>query len=211
MTKDALKNSSDEELIRISRSGDDEDAELAEEVLMRRYKGAVAAAARGRYLNGGEGADLIQEGMIGLFEAFRKFSPDKGASFRTFALACIENHLRSALSEDNSGNQRLISFAQPMDAGWREDRNSSENPLLEIGSYDYQPEEQALGNENARLLDEQFLQILSEKEREVYRLLTGGHTYQEIARKLHISPKSADNAVQRVRGKIRRFLQNEGE
>ena len=200
MTKDALKNSSDEELIRISRSGDDEDAELAEEVLMRRYKGAVAAAARGRYLNGGEGADLIQEGMIGLFEAFRKFSPDKGASFRTFALACIENHLRSALSEDNSGNQRLISFAQPMDAGWRED-----------SSYDYQPEEQALGNENARLLDEQFLQILSEKEREVYRLLTGGHTYQEIARKLHISPKSADNAVQRVRGKIRRFLQNEGE
>ena len=87
----------DEELIQRLRQGEEE----IEEYLLEKYKGMVRKAARAMYLIGGENEDLVQEGMVGLFKAIRDYSPEKAASFQTFARICIERQLYNAVQGSN--------------------------------------------------------------------------------------------------------------
>ncbi len=135
-----------------------------------------------------DGDDLFQEGMLGLLAAVRTFSEDGGASFRTYASVCVNNRIISALRKSTGGAQ-AAQFV-PFDDRFLPDAAQS-------------PEEQQLLREECEKLLHSVSTRLSPAERTVLRLFLNGFSYKEIAEKTGTTPKSVDNALQRVRHKLR--------
>lgn len=189
------KNFTDEELIEMLRNGD---AEIAD-YIMEKYKPLVRKKTNAMYLIGGETEDLIQEGMIGLFKAVRDFKLEKEANFFSFAELCINRQLYSALEASNRKKHiplnTYISFSNQEDS----DGVSLEQVLTDETA---SPEQMMIEHE-AR---EEFFQRLQEKlspmEKKVLYLYLEGNTYTQIAELMEKAPKSIDNSLQRIRGKI---------
>ncbi len=196
---------SDEELITEYRDGDTHAADL----LMVRYKDMVKSLAGSMYIIGGETEDLIQEGMIGLFEAVRDYDSGRDASFKTFARLCVSRKMYSAIKL--SGRKKhmplntYISIYNEDDR--REDGGSSVSlqDVLPAGS-DTEPESIILNQEKALEISEAIERELSPLEKSVMDLFMTGMGYTEIARVLGRDEKSTDNALQRIRGKLKRYL-----
>lgn len=184
---------SDEELLERMRMGENGISDY----LMEKYKSLVRKKARTLYLMGGERDDLIQEGMIGLFRAVMDFQPDKGASFMTFAGLCIDRQLYNAVqSSQRQKNLPLNSYVSFSD----EDENRLEQLWVE------NPESIVIEREDVRAFKEEISKILSPMEKKVLDAYLRGDSYEEIAGMLGKSQKSVDNALARVRGKIRRYI-----
>ncbi len=187
------KDLPDERLIEMLRSGRPEITDY----LMEKYKPLVRKEANMMFLIGGETEDLIQEGMIGLFKAVRDYDPQQASRFYTFAGICIRRQMYSAVKASNrKKNQPLNSYVSI----------SGENGGLQEAlptDMSTNPEEQVIGRENMRLLTEQINRNLSRMERAVLQLYLDGKNYIQIAQILNKSPKSIDNALQRIRRKIR--------
>ncbi len=184
---------SDEELLERMRRGENGISDY----LMEKYKSLVRKKARTLYLMGGERDDLIQEGMIGLFRAVMDFQPDKGASFMTFAGLCIDRQLYNAVqSSQRQKNLPLNSYVSFSD----EDENRLEQLWVE------NPESIVIEREDVRAFKEEISKILSPMEKKVLDAYLRGDSYEEIAEMLGKSQKSVDNALARVRGKIRRYI-----
>lgn len=191
----SYKNYSDEDLIQMLRAGD---AEIAD-YIMEKYKPLVRKKTNAMYLIGGETEDLIQEGMIGLFKAVRDFNPEKEASFFSFAELCITRQLYSALEASNRKKHiplnTYISFSNQEDS----DGVSLEQILTDETA---SPEQMMIEQEGR----EEFFQRLEEKlspmEKKVLYLYLEGNTYTQIAELMNKTPKSIDNSLQRIRGKI---------
>lgn len=182
---------SDEELISRLRKGEQEITDY----LIERYKEMVRKKARAMYLIGGETDDLIQEGMLGLFKAVRDYSPDKAAAFHTFAGLCIDRQMYKAISNSNrQKHQPLNTYVSLYE--------EQEEPLL-AQLWVENPEAIVIGRESARDLEKQIKEALSDMENRVLSLYLHGYGYVQIAGKMGKSPKSIDNALQRIRGKIR--------
>lgn len=189
-------NYTDEELIVKLRSGD---AEIAD-YIMEKYKPLVRKKTNAMYLIGGETEDLIQEGMIGLFKAVRDYNEEKEASFFSFAELCINRQLYSALEASNRKKHiplnTYISFSnQETDDGvdleqFITDKSASPEELLI---------EQERKVEFAKRLEEK----LSSMEEKVLYLYLEGNSYIQIAEIMEKTPKSIDNSLQRIRGKIK--------
>ena len=181
---------SDESLCVNAASGD----RIAEEVLVMRYNRLVRICARPFFLAGGDSEDLIQEGMLGLISAIRSYQADKSASFRTYAEICIKSRLISAVKAASSGKHTplnsYISFETP---------NFSE---IADQLPKESPEEALISREELQ----EHLSIakgyLSGFETKVLSYYLDGLSYQEIATQVKRSPKSVDNAVQRIRRKL---------
>ena len=188
-------NVSDEELIMRFRAGETS----IEDYLMEKYKGLVRQKARAMFLIGGDTDDLIQEGMIGLFKAVRDFQPGREAAFATFAGVCIDRQLYSAIQSSN--RQKHI----PLNSYVSLNQEEEGSPIWELSVEN--PESIVIDQENARDLQQKFLGFLSPMERKVLDLYLRGDGYVEIARILNKSPKSIDNALQRIRSKIREALE----
>ena len=188
-------NVSDEELIMRFRAGETS----IEDYLMEKYKGLVRQKARAMFLIGGETDDLIQEGMIGLFKAVRDFQPGREAAFATFAGVCIDRQLYSAIQSSN--RQKHI----PLNSYVSLNQEEEGSPIWELSVEN--PESIVIDQENARDLQRKFMGFLSPMERKVLDLYLRGEGYVEIARILNKSPKSIDNALQRIRSKIREALE----
>lgn len=193
---DNYERFTDEELIERLRSGEQE----LEDYLMEKYKGMVLKKAHAMFIVGGEREDLIQEGMIGLFRALRDYQPGKSATFATFANLCVERQLYKAI--EMSGrlkNKPLNSYIS---------LSEEESPILDSLAFEQQdPEAIVIDRENVNVIQEKIRQHLSPFETQVLDSYLEGMAYTQIAEDMGKSPKSIDNALQRIRGKIREFLE----
>lgn len=187
-------NISDEELIARLRDGET----IIEDYLMEKYKGLVRQKARAMFLIGGDTDDLIQEGMIGLFKAVRDFQPGREAAFATFARMCIDRQIYSAIQ--NSNRQKHL----PLNSYVSLNQEDESSPIWELSVEN--PEEIIIDQETTRDLQQKISDYLSPMENKVLDLYLKGEGYVEIGRILGKSPKSIDNALQRIRAKIREVI-----
>lgn len=186
----------DEELIRRAQNGE----KKLEEFLIDKYKGMVRKKAHAMFLIGGEQEDLIQEGMIGLFRAVRDYRPDKNASFATFASLCVERQIYKAI--EISGRQKH----RPLNSYISLSEENS--PLKNTEDTKQQnPEEIIIDRESTNLMQEKIKEKLSPFENQVLRAYLEGKDYHQIARQMEKSPKSIDNALQRIRNKIHDLME----
>ena len=190
------KDFTDEELIAKLRAGD---AEIAD-YIMEKYKPLVRKKTNAMYLIGGETEDLIQEGMIGLFKAVRDFNPEKEVAFFAFAEICIARQLYSALEASNRKKHiplnTYISFSN---------QEESDGVNLEqiVTEQTISPEQVMIERERKQEFFEKLDQKLSSMERKVLYLYLEGSSYTQIAEQMSKTPKSIDNTLQRIRGKIK--------
>lgn len=185
---------SDEELIVQLRDGD----HAITDYIMEKYKNLVRSKAQSMYILGADREDLIQEGMIGLFKAVQSYQPDKDASFRTFAGMCIDRQLYSAIQ--NSNRQKHM----PLNSYISLSEEPEETDELE-GSWWENPENIIIDQESTRSLEQEIHRALSPMENKVLEYYLKGYGYLQIAKIMGKTPKSIDNALQRIRGKIRNF------
>ncbi len=181
----------DEELIERLRAGEREITDY----LIDKYKSLVRTKARALYLAGGDHEDLIQEGMLGLFKAVRDYRPEKEAAFATFAGLCIDRQMYSAVaSSQRQKHQPLNSFVS-----LSEPVSEQELRLVDEET----PEEIMISRENLQGMHERIKERLSRFEYQVLELYLKGYDYTQIAEKLGKQPKAIDNALQRIRNKVR--------
>lgn len=164
----------------------------AEEELVLRYSRLVRICARPWFLAGGDSEDLIQEGMLGLLKAIRSFHQDSQASFHTFAEICIRNRLRSAIRAARGGKHTPLNDSISFDAPF----------LQEMDLFNESLEESMIHKEETSERLHQLQGQLSSLECMVLSHYLQGLSCREIAAMVHRSPKSIDNAVQRIRKKL---------
>lgn len=188
----------DETLCALASSGDRE----AEESLVVRYNRLVRMCARPYFLAGGDSEDLIQEGMLGLLSAIREYDPGKSAAFRTYAEVCVKNRLYSAVKaaarNKHTPLNDSVSISEPPFCGGSGLGFAFGGP----GRRAKDPEEILLNREAFRERMEALVGQLSGFEAGILRLYLNGLSYSEIAAEVNKSPKSVDNAVQRIRRKL---------
>jgi len=193
----------DEEVVEFAREGDN----VALEYLINKYKNFVRAKARSYFLIGADREDIIQEGMIGLYKAIRDFRMDKLSSFRAFAELCITRQIitaiKTATRQKHIPLNSYVSLNKPI---YDED---SDRTLLDVisGSKITDPEELIISREEFDDIEEKMGEILSPLEWKVLMSYLEGKSYQEIAEELERHVKSIDNALQRVKRKIERYLE----
>jgi len=190
---------SDEALCDLARRGD----RAAEETLISRYQRLVRRLARPLYLAGGEQEDLIQEGMIGLLHGMREYDGEKAASFHTYAETCIRNRLLSAVRGAARNKHSPLNQSVPLELPF------FENPSSLSGEYHLvqaNPEDLVIGRERVQDTLRGVRGQLSEFEAKILGYYLDGLTTQEMAEAVSRSPKSVDNAVQRIRRKAARQL-----
>ena len=186
------KKLTDEELIRRLRMGETGIIDY----LMEKYKNLVRKEANAMYLLGGETDDLIQEGMIGLFQAVRDYQPDKNTLFSTFANLCVVRQLCKAIEVSGRKKHKPLNAYVSL--------SGDDSPLLEAFDFSQQnPETIVIDRENTEQMRNKIRECLSEFENEVLDLYLEGKTYTQIAVLMEKTPKSIDNALQRIRGKIK--------
>lgn len=179
-----LMNLSDEELV-----GECKKNECATTILLSRYAKLICKIANNRSAPGDDIDDLIQEGLIGLFSASNSFNIDRGIKFSTYANVCISNRMTTALIKNN--NKKMI-FTSDID-------NTEKDNVFSLNT----PESILIEKEKMQELYEKITIILSEKEMQIFRLFITGSTYDQMARQLNIPLKVVDNAMQRVRRKLK--------
>lgn len=194
----------DVELVELAQSGDND----AADTLVERYKNFVRGKSRTYFLIGADKEDIIQEGMIGLFKAIRDFDVNKQAQFRSFAELCVTRQIitaiKSATRQKHIPLNTYVSLSRPVY------EDESEKTLLDLISMEYimDPEQIFINQESLGITEQRINDSLSSFERSVLELYINGKTYHEIAEVLNKEPKSVDNAIQRIKRKIAKQLEN---
>ena len=189
----------DEEIIEYVRQGD----KRAVDYLMDKYKNLVRQKARRLFLMGGDSDDLIQEGMIGLYKAIRDYTPNREASFYSFANLCVERQMYSAVKASNrQKNLPLNTYISLSDIDFAE--TAAKESIF--GNNQLNPEKLVIDKESEDVLEYKLVRHLSTFEKKVFELFIEGKRYTEIAEELQKSPKSIDNALQRIKTKLNQTL-----
>lgn len=193
----------DEDIVSFAKDGD----ELALEYLIQKYKNFVRAKARSYFLIGADREDIIQEGMIGLYKAIRDFRADKLASFRAFAELCITRQIITAIK--TATRQKHIPLNSYVSLNRPIYDEESDRTLMDIiaGNKVSDPEELVISREEFADIESKMSEFLSELEWNVLMYYLEGKSYQEIADQLSRHVKSVDNALQRVKRKLERYLE----
>ena len=187
----------DEELISRFKNGESEILDY----LMEKYKNMVRKKARTMFLIGGENDDLIQEGMIGLFKAVRDYQPDRDAAFQTFASICVDRQIYNDIQSSNRQKH------QPLNSYISLSEQDGENEEHLGDNWGENPESIIIDQENVQDLEQEITATLSPMENQVLEYYLAGNGYGEIAWIMGKTPKSIDNALQRIRTKIREQLE----
>ena len=201
---EAFSGLTDESIVELCHSGD----LLAEEYLLNKYKNFVRSKARSYFLIGADHEDIVQEGMIGLYKSIRDFRPDKLSSFRAFAELCITRQIitaiKTATRQKHIPLNSYISLNKPL---YDEE---SDRTLLDviIEGNTSNPEEMIINQENLGNIHKKINEVLSGLEQEVLSAYLDGKSYQEIADSLGRHVKSIDNALQRVKRKLEKYLED---
>ena len=180
----------DQDLLTLARQGN----EFAEDELAKRYSKTVRICARPYFLAGGDSEDLIQEGMLGLLSAIRKYDSSIGASFKTFAEQCIHNRIVSAI--ESASRQKHIPLNEGLSLEDFEILSKDE------ALFSRHTEDEVLGKEDLSERLNNGKKLLSKFEKQVLVMYLDGLSYKEIAEQVHKAEKSVDNAVQRIRKKF---------
>lgn len=197
MEQEEYRDVSDEQLIVRLRDGQTK----VMDYLMEKYKNLVRKRANALYLIGGETEDLIQEGMIGLFKAVQDYRADKDVSFYHFAQLCITRQMYTAVEASQRKKHVPLNTYIPLEEG----QEGKDGMYLETGNHPQtlDPETLFISQETVRLLLKQANERLSRMERQVLALYLDGMNYHQIAERMGKTPKAVDNALQRIRGKIK--------
>lgn len=183
-----------------------EDNREAMDFLMNKYRGLVKKEARTLYMMGADSEDIIQEGMIGLFKAIRDYSSENEATFFTFAKICIQrqlvNAVKSSTRKKHSPLNTYVSFYEPV----QESKEMSVMDTIQAAENFSNPEKILLEHEKIQKLEEGIKEKLTELEQEVLLLFLDGKSYDEIGECIGKSAKSVDNAVQRIRNKMKKSI-----
>ena len=192
------------DIISMAQSGNDE----AMTFLMEKYKSLVRQKTRTFFLTGGDKDDLIQEGMIGLYKAICDYIPEREASFKTFAELCISRHVYSAIKISNRmKNQPLNTYISIYAPAFSVNNEPDESGFMidqELEIAEGNPEDIIINRESAVFVHKQLFKGLSKMETQVLSRYLDGMTYQEIAADMDKTPKSIDNALQRIKNKLNR-------
>lgn len=194
----------DEQLIRRLREGEHEITDY----IMEKYKHLVRKKAKEMYLLGGENDDLIQEGMIGLFKAVRDYDLVQEVSFGSFADLCVSRQMYTAIkASQRQKHIPLNSYVSLYEDG-EGMQEEKQPPLIETiqTMKDNNPEELFLNKEYLQMIEQELKERLSDLENRVLHLHLLGMDYQTIAKLLDKSPKSIDNALQRIKTKMAAIL-----
>ena len=177
--------------------------------IMNKYKNLVRSKAKSMYILGADTEDLIQEGMIGLFKAIRDYDPGRDASFFTFAELCISRQMYTAVQASNrKKHMPLNSYISLYGTTEREDGIRENEEFINFLAFETQkdPEQLLIDKENVLLLERKIEEELSAFEKQVLDLYLTGMSYTQIARVLGRDEKSTDNALQRLKAKIRKVI-----
>lgn len=197
----------DEEIVQLAQEGE----QFAVEYLVDKYKNFVRAKARSYFLIGADREDIIQEGMIGLFKAIRDYKPDKLTSFRAFAELCITRQIITAIK--TATRQKHIPLNSYVSLNKPIYDEESDRTLMDILSTSKitNPEEIVISREEFLFIEKKMGEILSSLEWKVLMAYLEGKSYQEIAVELKRHVKSIDNALQRVKRKLEKYLLDRNE
>lgn len=173
-----------------------------------KYKNLVRSKAKSMFILGADNEDLIQEGMIGLFKAVRDFDAGRDASFYTFADLCISRQMYTAVQASKRRKHFPLNTYISLDGGDTVSDGQEGLPLTELlaDKAEMSPEELFLDKERVAYLEKTIEEELSDFERQVLDLYMTGMSYSQIAKVLGRDEKATDNALQRLKTKIRRML-----
>lgn len=196
---------SDEELILRLRDGEEDITDY----IMDKYKNLVKSKAKSMYILGADSDDLIQEGMIGLFKAIRDYDSGRDASFFTFADLCISRQMYTAVQasrrQKHAPLNSYISLYSHVASGGEQGEEAELVSLL-AAKAELSPEEMVIDRENVENVERAIERELSTFEKQVLDLHLTGMGYIQIAKVLGRDEKSADNALQRIKGKLKKAI-----
>ncbi|MDQ4142488.1 MAG: RNA polymerase sporulation sigma factor SigH [Actinomycetota bacterium] len=197
-----LHDLDDQELVLRGRAGD----ERALEELLERYRHFARSKARFYFLSGSDKEDVVQEGMIGLYKAIRDFDPEQATPFRVFAELCISRQILTAIKTANRHKHQPLNSSVSLDApsGNEEDALSIADRLVAPALYD--PAELVISAEEVEAIQQSMRKTLTALEGQVLKLYIDGKSYEEIADALGNHVKSIDNALQRIKRKLQRYV-----
>ena len=193
----------DEQVVLLAQEPDS----LALEYLLNKYKNIVRTKARSYFLIGADHEDIVQEGMIGLYKAIRDYRAEKLSSFRAFAELCVTRQIitaiKTATRQKHIPLNSYISLNKPI---YEED---SDRTLLDVITEEgmSNPEEMIIDREDLSLIEGKIGQMLSDLEKDVLVRYMEGKSYVEIADEMHRHVKSIDNALQRIKRKLLKYLE----
>lgn len=193
----------DEQLVALVHKGDGE----ALDFLIHKYQNFVRAKARSYFLVGADREDIVQEGMIGLYKAVRDFKGDKLSSFKAFAELCITRQMITAIKTATRQKHIPLNSYVSLDKPIYDDE--SDRTLMDVlsGTQATDPEELIVNREEVDDIELKMTELLSDLERKVLALYLDGRSYQEISEELNRHVKSIDNALQRVKRKLEKYLE----
>lgn len=185
----------DEQLAVQAQKGD----AAAEALLLEKYKPLVRSRARELFLAGGDRDDLLQEGMLGLFKAVRNYDPEREASFGTYAHLLVTRQIYNAVAAAQRQKHQVLNQSVSMT------EIEEQQDILALGTAE-SPESIVMDLENTRELRETIFSVLSPMEKKVLEQYLEGYDYLKIAGQMGRPPKSIDNALQRIRGKVAKIV-----
>ena len=202
MTRLDFENMPDEDIVQLAQEADG----AALEFLLNKYKNFVRTKARSYFLIGADHEDIVQEGMIGLYKAIRDYRKDKLKSFRAFAELCITRQIitaiKTATRQKHIPLNNYVSLNRPI---YDED---SDRTLLDVITEETptNPEEMLIDREDLSVIEGRIGQMLSDLEKQVLVRYMEGKSYVEISEETGRHVKSIDNALQRIKRKLLKYL-----
>jgi RNA polymerase sporulation-specific sigma factor len=192
---------SDEEIVQEFQQGDDD----AFNVLVKKYEYLVCMKVKMYFLLGGDREDLLQEAKLGLYKATRDFKIEGKSSFRGFAELCITRQLITVIKAGNRQKHSPLNNALSLNISRNSKRAEDDITLMEMLPHPHAviPEKAAVESENKREREQILQEILSTTEQDVFSLYMKGQTYMQIAKNLHLPQKTVDNALYRIKKKMK--------
>ena len=206
MHREKYTLATDEELILWYREGE----QAAVDYIINKYKNLVKKKAGSMFLIGGDHDDLIQEGMLGMFKAVRDYDMGRDVSFYTFADLCVSRQMYTAVQASNRKKHLpLNTYISIYGQTWEEEKQEGDNCALVNtlpSGQEKNPEDMFLEQERLEVIEAAIEKELSVFEQQVFQLQLTGMNYVEIAKVLGRDEKSTDNALQRIKAKIRKII-----
>ena len=193
----------DEQVVGLAQQGDS----VAVEYLLSKYKNFVRSKARSYFLIGADHEDIVQEGMIGLYKAIRDFKSEKLTSFRAFAELCVTRQIITAIK--TATRQKHIPLNSYVSLNKPIYDEESDRTLLDVISEEVpsDPEAMLIDREDLSFIEGRIGEMLSDLEKQVLVLYMEGKSYVEISKTMGRHVRSVDNALQRIKRKLQKYLE----